>query len=148
MLPATHDSMRDTAHGQYLAQYFQGRTREQYDTSVCRLSEGDSIILEGIKSQSVFHYLPFYHVCNPGLPPCIGHDVFEDIMQLYLAYLVDVNKWFTYASKNGKSQMFVCRGAEARDRPAVLTVQTGTVVGHAVQVWNLIRFLLVLIGLK
>jgi hypothetical protein len=35
---------------------------------------------EGIKANSVLHRLPEFHVCAPVLPPCLGHDLFEDIV--------------------------------------------------------------------
>lgn len=43
-------------------------------------------------SDSPFNHLSFFHVCQPGLPPCLGHDLFEDIVSsdlaLFNGYLV------------------------------------------------------------
>jgi hypothetical protein len=142
----------DMLHGQYLARCFPCRTKELYDAAVGRLHDNKLNVAEGIKSQSVFNSLSFYHVCSPGLPPCLGHDLFEGIvpydLHLYLAYFVNAKKWFTYAFLNHKIQTFAFRGTEANDRPAVVNVQSGKIIGHAVQVWSLIRFLPLLIGLK
>lgn len=38
-------------------------------------------IYKGVKSDSVLNSLIFFHVCNPGLPPCIAHDLFEGVLQ-------------------------------------------------------------------
>lgn len=35
----------------------------------------------GVKTNSVLNTLNYYHNCNPGLPPCIAHDLFEDVVQ-------------------------------------------------------------------
>lgn len=35
---------------------------------------------KGIKFNSIFNRLNYYHVCEPGLPPCLGHDILECII--------------------------------------------------------------------
>lgn len=55
--------------------------------------------VKGIKLRSVFNDLPDFHVCQPGLPPCLGHDIFEGVLSynldLYLNYFIKKMKWFT-----------------------------------------------------
>lgn len=50
---------------------------------------------EGIKFNSVFKKLDHFHVCNPGLPPCLGHDLFEEVvtydLKIYIDYFVKKN---------------------------------------------------------
>lgn len=45
--------------------------------------------------------------CQPGLPPCIGHDFFEGVvaydLSIYIQYFVKVKKWMTYQQLNSKS---------------------------------------------
>lgn len=45
-----------------------------------------------VKFDSIFNELTYFHVCHPGLLPCLGHDLFEGIVStdlaLYLNYLV------------------------------------------------------------
>ena len=47
---------------------------------------------QGVKFNSVFNKLPDFHVCNPGLPPCWGHDGFEGViaydLQLYYTWII------------------------------------------------------------
>lgn len=54
---------------------------------------------EGIKFDSILNSLSHY-VCEPGMPPCIGHDLFEGIIPydlcLMMKYFVKVKKYFTY----------------------------------------------------
>lgn len=76
------------------------RTPENYRSSVDILSEGSENIVDGIKSDSLLNSLEHFHVCKPGLPPCLGHDLFEGIvsadLQLYLKHLVSTGKHFTF----------------------------------------------------
>lgn len=39
----------------------------------------------GVKFDSVFNQLKYFHVCQPGLPPCLGHELFEEIVSVDLA---------------------------------------------------------------
>lgn len=61
----------------------------------------------GIKFDSLFNELSYFHVCQPGLPPCIGHDLFEGIvsadLSLYIQHLVKVDKQFTYLELKSKN---------------------------------------------
>jgi hypothetical protein len=57
-------------------------------------------------------------------------------------------KWFTYEFLNRKIRTYAFRGAESHDSPAHINEETGKVVGHAVQVWHLLRFLPLLVGIK
>lgn len=78
------------------------RNINNYKQDVLLYKEG---INKGVKRDSCLNLLNFYHVTMPGLPPCIGHDLFEGIVQYDLAlalnYLVK-RKWFTYQYVNEK----------------------------------------------
>lgn len=39
-----------------------------------------SVPYKGVKLSSPLNDLRYFHVCSPGLPPCIGHDLFEGII--------------------------------------------------------------------
>lgn len=55
---------------------------------------------KGVKKNWPFNELSDFHVCMPGLPPCLGHDLLEGIvdydMALMINHLVKELKWFTY----------------------------------------------------
>lgn len=59
--------------------------------------------VKGIKRSSPLNSIPNYHVCNPGLPPCTAHDLFEGIVpydfHLGICYLIKKN-WFSEALLN------------------------------------------------
>lgn len=120
------------------------RTVQSYREHVQRL-EGGSVQSGGIKFDSLFNELSFFHVCQPGLPPCIGHDLFEGIvasdLALYIRHLVKVVKQFTYLELDRRISQFKYPGNDAKDRPC--EVNPG---GHAVQNCCLLRMLPVLIG--
>lgn len=75
--------------------------------------------IRGIKSDSPLNILINYHVCRPGLPPGIAHDLFEGFVSydLYLALeYLEQDDWFTFellnsrlnnVEVNGKKIMFI-----------------------------------------
>lgn len=79
------------------------RTPETYSSAV-NIASGDGEDVKGIKVNSVFNALKSFHVCQPGLPPCLGHDIFEGVLSydvaLYLKYFIKKKKWFTYTLLN------------------------------------------------
>lgn len=64
----------------------------------------------GVKFDSIFNQLAYFHVCQPGLPPCLGHDLFEGLVStdlaLYLNHLVLKEKQFTYVELNRHINQF------------------------------------------
>lgn len=86
---------------------------DQYINTVQELQNGDASVVRGVKCNSVFNSLTFFHVCQPGLPPCIGHDLFEGVvasdLAIYLTHFVKVKKLFTYSQINEESNSSVTR---------------------------------------
>lgn len=128
------------------------RTPEGYDSAVADLQAQDSAHIKGIKVNSVFNDLKYFHVCQPGLPPCIGHDIFEGVLSydvaLYLKYFVKTKKWFTYSLLNRRINQFKYKGSDALTKPSAVNPEIGKLSGQAVQNWNFLRLLPVLIGDK
>lgn len=66
------------------------RTIETYNNAINLIDKNNSY--EGIKFNSIFNELQYFHVCAPGLPPCIGHDLFEGVvafdLKLYINYFI------------------------------------------------------------
>lgn len=77
----------------------------------------------GVKFDSVFNELTYFHVCQPGLPPWLGHDLFEGIVSsnlaLYIKYLVIVEKQFTYLDLNRSIAKFKYLGSDASKKNPV-----------------------------
>ena len=53
---------------------------QNYNEAVEELQSGSMTESRGLKFDSLFNSLTYFHVCQPGLRPCIGHDVFEGIV--------------------------------------------------------------------
>lgn len=129
--------------GYLLAQY-------NHKEHVQRLHKG-SVHGGGIKFDSLFNELA---LCQPGLPPCIGHDFFEGIvasdLALYIQHLVKVDKQFTYLELNRRIGQLVAKyqGNDANDKPCEVTPGSNKLSGHSVQNWCLLRMLPVLIAKK
>lgn len=73
------------------------RTIDNYNTDLEQYSSG---INRGVKRNSCFNQLQFYHVSMPGLPSCIAHDLYEGVVpydiSLAIDYFVKRCKYFTY----------------------------------------------------
>lgn len=52
-------------------------------------SKDNPLLIDGIKFNSIFNELQYYHVCLPGLPPCLGHDVLEGIIAYDVKLYID-----------------------------------------------------------
>ena len=117
------------------------RTPETYNRIIQQLQDSDEEKFEGIKFDSVFNSLDHFHVAMPGLPPCLGHDLFEGVVDfdltLCIAYFID-KKWFTLDLFNEKLAQFPFCGNDVPNRPfAISKTKLG---GHAVQNWWTLRF--------
>lgn len=65
------------------------RTPENY-TEACPIIEEntESSHYQGVKLNSIFNELQYYHVCNPVLPPCLGHDCLRGLFgMIWLCFL-------------------------------------------------------------
>ncbi|CAM4563987.1 unnamed protein product [Leuciscus chuanchicus] len=127
------------------------RTAESYKHHVENLDKGLAHS-GGIKFDSLFNELSFYHVSQPGLPPCLGHDLFEGVVSYDLAlciqHLVKVDRQFTYLELNRRISQFKFLGNDNCDRPCEINPGSEKLSGHAVQNWCFLRMLPMLIGDK
>lgn len=124
------------------------RTTKSYRDHV-QSTDGGSTVSGGVKFDSVFNDLTHFHVCQPGLPPCLGHDLFEGMVSsdlaLYIKHLVRVVKQFTYLELNRQTSHFHYLGSDAHDKPCDVSPDNDKLGGHAVQNWCFLRLLPVLI---
>lgn len=74
------------------------RTPETYNTAVADLQAENSQGIRGIKVNPIFSTLESFHASQPGLPPCLGQDLFEGVLSydlaLYLKNIIKKKKWF------------------------------------------------------
>lgn len=101
--------------------------------------------------ESPFNILESFHVCEPGLPPCLAHDLFEGVvsydLHMFLMFFIKTKKWFTIELLNKRIIDFKYKGKDVLDKPVKIKVSpTEKLNGHAVQNWNLLRLLPLMIA--
>ena len=118
------------------------RNVSHYETVVKRLQLQNANMMHGIKINSVFNQLQSFHVCRPGLPPCIGHDLFEGVvaydLPLFVKHFVDQH-WFTYDILNAQIRRFLYMGYDAASKPPAFSVNGKRLAGQAVENWCLLK---------
>lgn len=124
------------------------RTIDKYNSALEHLQNED--VPEGVKFDSVFNSLHHFHVCQPGLPPCLGHDIFEGILAydiaLYLKYFIKQKKWFSYSTLNRRICQFKYCLSDASTKPCRVKPLAKKLSGQAIQNWNFLRLLPLIIG--
>lgn len=127
------------------------RTNRNYAHSVDQLTTTDQCMVDGIKFNSVFNSLNYFHVCG-GLPPCLGHDLFEGIvandLAVYIKHLVTVEKHFTYNELNRAITQFRHLGSDSHNAPCAVKADGRRLGGSATQNWCLLRLLPIYVGSK
>lgn len=63
------------------------RNPDNYNLCV-KQAEQTMKIIKGIKQNSPLNKLNHFHVCNPGLLPCIAHDLLKGIIPYDLIYCI------------------------------------------------------------
>ena len=117
----------------------ESRTVENYGVDVQNAANcGGS---HGVKCDSVLNKLAHYHVSAPGLPPCLGHDLFEGVVDLdlflYIRHMIHLLKWFSLDYLNRRIRQFPYIGEDAANKPSPVNLKGDRLGGHAVQNWCL-----------
>lgn len=122
------------------------RTPESYDQCVKEMLDANRRVtnVKGIKFNSKLNELESFHVCNPGLAPCFGHDFTEGVVAydllLYIKHLVE-ESWFTYQELNDSISNFPFSQYDSRDKPKpCINKKLNKIVGSAWEVRCLLRF--------
>ncbi|XP_034238081.1 uncharacterized protein LOC117643344 [Thrips palmi] len=126
-----------SAGGHYVA--FPLRTKETHQ----RCLRGQRLeTKKGVKFDSVFNELPYFHVCDPGLPSCCAHDLAEGVgawdMGLFIHYFVS-EEWFDYEKLTELRKRFPFSTKDKRDEPIDFLEEYARVKGGAMQIFNTIR---------
>lgn len=127
-------------------------TPETYRSSTELLEREDVSEVRWMKFRSVFNYFKNVNVCTPGMPPCLGNDIFEGVFSydraVYHKYFINTNKLFTYIILNRPIKQFKQKGTGASSKPCEVCPKTLKLSGQAVQNGNFLRFLPLVIGEK
>ncbi|CAN7937448.1 unnamed protein product [Ixodes hexagonus] len=120
------------------------RTVEKYDFAVREVEEAGSSV-EGVKFNSLFNSMEFFHVCNAGLPPCIAHDLFEGVVSydllLFIRHFIETRDWFSLKYLNFRITSFKFLRSDRTRKPCEVNIQGNKLVGETVKTWNLLRLL-------
>ena len=116
-------SSHDMRTNNILAVNFQQRTPSNYQESVALVEASENMLNHnGIKFNSVFNSLSTFHVCSPGLPPCLGHDLFEGVVKhdvkLILDKLIKEEHFFSYKAFNLALKKFPFKGSALNSKPS------------------------------
>ncbi|KAK3918864.1 Metal regulatory transcription factor 1 [Frankliniella fusca] len=139
------------------------RTQESYNNCVAELKElkerlsvngqlrEDKVYsVKGIKLNSEFNDVPLFHVCQPHLSPCVGHDGFggawEYDMAMMISCFVNEKQWMTYDLINRRIQIFKFSGSDCTNVPAAVSASGVKLGGNEVQNWTLIRLFVFFVG--
>jgi hypothetical protein len=80
------------------------RTKSNYQAAVEYLNMNPDVRhFNGIKSDSFLNKLRHYHVANPGLPPCVAHDLLEGVLKFDMKLIINFfvsKKIITYKELN------------------------------------------------
>jgi len=123
---------------------FNLRTVASYNHCVHMASHSkDKKNYKGVKFDSVFNQLNAFHVCQPGLPSCLGHDLAEGLVAydlfLFIKYFVNEAGWFTYHELNEAISSFPYCSKDVKDRPIPVQEDSVRIKGGAWQVWTFLR---------
>ncbi|KAE8741222.1 hypothetical protein FOCC_FOCC013256 [Frankliniella occidentalis] len=127
------------------------RTATSYKNSLARLATSRKKAYQGIKYNSVFNNLKYFHVCSPGLSPCLAHDCFEGWvaydLKLFIDYFVE-KEWFSFDSLTEALSEFPFSLEDTRDKPIPVLASYERVKGGAWQICVFMRLLPLIIESK
>ena len=124
------------------------RTINSYNGHVSDMNQHFNSNVMGVKCNSYFNILKYFHVCSPGLPPCLAHDLFEGVVATDIVLFINhfVSKsWFDMDFLNGRISSFPYSKTEARSKPVLLRLGATKLGGNASQNWCLLRLFPLLI---
>jgi len=130
---------------------YQLRTPELYDAALQHAQQADTESVNqtcGVKRNCIFNALQYFHVCSPGMPPCLAHDLFEGVIQydviLYIMEWIKL-KWFTLEYLNYQIKTFKFHPHESSSRPPTIGRGVKRLPGNACENWHFLRFLPLLV---
>lgn len=109
------------------------------DTMVSKhyLQKLNAVNHEGVKPfPSALNKIRGFYVAKPGLPMCLAHDLFQGVVDVVLAKILDhfvnTKEWFTQETLNRRILGFKYQGKDSKDSPSAVT-SWDSIKGHAVE---------------
>ncbi|KYQ53359.1 hypothetical protein ALC60_07491 [Trachymyrmex zeteki] len=88
-----------------------------------------------------YNLLNHFHVCNPGLPPCMAHDLFEDIVPYDVMYCIKYfvkESWFTLDFLNFRLKKIKILNENAYNNVPLIKASDCKLTGTASQIKRLL----------
>jgi len=98
-------------------------------------------IVNGIKQVLPLNQLDYFHVCNPGLPPCMAHDLFEGIVPYDLMYCIEYfvkESWFISEFLNFRLKRIKILNENANNNIPFIKISASKITGTASQIKRLL----------
>lgn len=126
------------------------RTPSSYDTCLERLQNHKGLqSYKGVKRKCPLNKLSSFHWVG-SCPPCIAHDLFEGIVAydvaLAIKHFISTYPSITVDYINRKIKSLKMLGSDQGDKPALVSEKMKKLRGNAVQNWNFLRFLPMILG--
>lgn len=119
------------------------RTKSSYNEDLLDITD-DNPTVRGLKLNSEFNTLKYFHVCNPGLPPCAAHDLFEGVVQydllLIIKHFVQEN-YISYKILNNKLQNVNFDTVNCHTIMPYIKKSDNKINGQALQILRLLQVL-------
>ena len=132
------------------------RDPNDYENALAELEATGKSSVRGIKDRCIFNAIYNFHCAAPAMAPCVGHDLFEGIVQydmkLMIQYFINKN-YFSLNYLNDMIMQISLKGSDAKIKlktisRAKMSISSSKLGGEAVQNWTLLRFFPILIGDK
>jgi len=118
------------------------RTPESYRCCFHRKDLRGLKSFHGVKENSIFNELTHFKVCDPGLPPCLGHDLFHGVIDWDFSEIIShfvEKEWFSYETLNRRINRIKLSMFDSKNKPAPVKMSGEKLGGSAVQNWTLFR---------
>ncbi|XP_043463963.1 uncharacterized protein LOC122499583 isoform X1 [Leptopilina heterotoma] len=116
--------------------------RNRWSYTVCsRNAEKTKKLCLGVSGNSPLNCLKHFHVCNPGLPPCIAHDLYEGIVPYDLMLIVKdllKKRWFRIGYLNFHIQNIKLSTDPSGDNVPIINIKKNKISGTATEVRKLL----------
>lgn len=112
---------------------------ENYVDCLNHIKRGNLNYYIGVKFNSVFKELTYFHVVQAGLPSCLRHDIFEGVVAYYVfLYVKDLIK--DNVLTTDKINKFPSSVSDYSDKPVSINIKANKFSGHAIQNLNFFAF--------
>lgn len=104
-------------------------TIEMYNSPVEHLKTEGTPDIEGVKFESVFNCLKYFHICQPSLPLCLGHNIFRAFRHMMMRCFLNFGEkkeWFNLSILNWSIKQFKYSDSDTSSKQCEVSPQTNS----------------------